>query len=154
MTEAAQELEDAQTWTITEIAAEFDVTLRTIRFYEDLGLISPARRGVQRVFTPRERVRLRLILRGRRLGMSLDEIRTIVDMYDSDPGEVGQLHYLLEQLAARRADLEQRRQDLEESLTELDQVEARVRTDLARLGRGARVRKVSGPGQGTPRVRP
>lgn len=138
MAEAAQEQETSQTWTITELAGEFDVTLRTIRFYEDVGLITPARRGTTRVFASRDRVRLRLILRGRRLGMSLEEIRTIVDMYDSDPGEVGQLHYLLEQLAARRADLEARRHDLDESLSELDHVEARVRADLARLGRAER----------------
>jgi DNA-binding transcriptional MerR regulator len=132
VTEAAQDLE-SQSWSITELATEFDVTLRTIRFYEDLGLITPTRRGTQRVFASRDRVRLRLILRGRRLGMSLDEIRTIIDMYDAEPGEVGQLHYLLDQLAGRRADLEQRRQDIEESLAELDHVEARVRSDLARL---------------------
>jgi DNA-binding transcriptional MerR regulator len=133
MSEAAQELPDRETWSIAELAAEFDVTLRTIRFYEDLGLISPGRRGTQRVFGSRDRIRLKLILRGRRLGMTLDEIRTIIDMYDAEPGEVGQLHYLLEQLAARRADLEERRRDLEESLIELDRVEAKVRADLASL---------------------
>lgn len=133
MSEAAQELPDRESWTIAELAAEFDVTLRTIRFYEDLGLISPARRGTQRVFATRDRIRLKLILRGRRLGMTLDEIRTIVDMYDAEPGEVGQLHYLLDQLDARRADLEERRRDIEDSLVELDRVEARVRADLARL---------------------
>ena len=133
MSEAAQEFPDHQTWSIAELAAEFDVTLRTIRFYEDLGLISPARRGTQRVFGTRDRIRLKLILRGRRLGMTLDEIRTIIDMYDAEPGEVGQLHYLLEQLDARRADLEERRRDIEESLVELDRVEAKVRADLERL---------------------
>lgn len=133
MSEAAQELPDRESWSIAELAAEFDVTLRTIRFYEDLGLISPARRGTQRVFSSRDRIRLKLILRGRRLGMALDEIRTIINMYDAEPGEVGQLHYLLEQLDARRADLEERRRDIEESLVELDRVEAKVRADLARL---------------------
>jgi len=133
MSQAAQELPDHETWSIAELAAEFDVTLRTIRFYEDLGLISPGRRGTQRVFSSRDRIRLKLILRGRRLGMTLDEIRTIIDMYDAEPGEVGQLHYLLEQLAARRADLEERRRDLEDALSELDLVEAKVRADLDRL---------------------
>ncbi|HUR74897.1 MAG TPA: MerR family DNA-binding transcriptional regulator [Sporichthya sp.] len=133
MSEAAQELSERETWSIAELAAEFDVTLRTIRFYEDLGLISPARRGTQRVFGTRDRIRLKLILRGRRLGMALDEIRTIIDMYDAEPGEVGQLHYLLDQLAARRADLEERRRDIEDSLVELDRVEAKVRADLAGL---------------------
>ncbi|MBA3744246.1 MerR family DNA-binding transcriptional regulator [Sporichthya sp.] len=133
MSEAAQEFPDRETWSIAELAAEFAVTLRTIRFYEDLGLISPGRRGTQRVFGSRDRIRLKLILRGRRLGMTLDEIRTIIDMYDAEPGEVGQLHYLLEQLDARRADLEERRRDIEDSLIELDRVEAKVRADLAGL---------------------
>ena len=123
------------TWTISELAAEFGVTLRTIRFYEDSGLIAPRRDGRQRVFGPRERVRLALILRGRRLGFSLEQIRTIVDMYDAEPGEEGQLRYLLEQIAGRRAELEQRRLDLEETLAELDDVERRARADLARFER-------------------
>ena len=122
-----------QTWTISELAAEFDVTLRTIRFYEDCGLLAPGRAGSQRVFGARERVRLELILRGRRIGWSLEEIRRIVDMYDAEPGEVGQLQYLLDQIAVRRAELQERRRDLEETLAELDDVEARARADLARL---------------------
>jgi DNA-binding transcriptional MerR regulator len=122
-------------WTIAELAAEFGVTLRTIRFYEDRGLITPERRGQQRVFGPRERVRLELILRGKRLGFSLDEIAKIVDMYDAEPGEVGQLRYLLEQIARRRLELEQRRRDIEQTLAELDKVEARCRADLVQLSR-------------------
>jgi len=124
-------------WSIAELAEEFGVTLRTIRFYEDRGLITPERRGQQRVFRPRDRVRLALILRGRRLGFSLEEIRTIVDMYDAEPGEGGQLRYLLEQICLRRAELEQRRTDIEQTLAELDEVEARCRDDLARLARPA-----------------
>ena len=122
-----------RTWTISELAEEFGVTLRTIRFYEDCGLLSPGRAGRQRVFGPRERVRLELILRGRRIGWSLEEIRRIVDMYDAEPGEVGQLHYLLDQIAVRRAELTERRRDLEETLGELDRLESRARADLARL---------------------
>jgi DNA-binding transcriptional MerR regulator len=122
-------------WTIAELAAEFGVTLRTIRFYEDRGLITPERRRQQRVFGPRERVRLELILRGKRLGFSLDEIAKIVDMYDAEPGEVGQLRYLLEQIARRRVELEQRRRDIEQTLAELDKVEARCRADLVQLSR-------------------
>jgi DNA-binding transcriptional MerR regulator len=120
-------------WTIAELAEEFGVTHRTIRFYEDRGLLSPERRGQQRVFRARDRVRLGLILRGRRLGFSLDEIATIVDMYDAEPGEQGQLRYLLDQIAVRRTELEQRRRDIEQTLAELDEVEARCREDLARL---------------------
>ena len=121
------------TWTITELSAEFDVTLRTIRHYEDIGLLAPERRGTARVFHPRDRVRLALILRGRRLGFSLDEIATIVNMYDAEPGEAGQLRYLLEQIDVRRADLEQRRRDIDQTLVDLAEVESRCRADLAAL---------------------
>lgn len=119
-----------RTWTIAELAAEFGVTHRTIRFYEDRGLLSPERRGTQRVFRPRDRVRLELVLRGRRLGFDLAEIRAIVDMYDEPPGEIGQLQYLLEQITARRAELELRRRDIEVTLAELDAAERRCRADL------------------------
>lgn len=125
---------ESRTWNITEIAAEYDITLRTIRHYEELGLIAPERRGTTRVFHPRDRVRLALILRGRRLGFSLDEIATIVNMYDAEPGEVGQLSYLLDQIAGRRADLRQRRRDIDDTLAELDEVERRCHEDLRRLG--------------------
>jgi DNA-binding transcriptional MerR regulator len=120
----------ARTWTIGELAAEFDVTHRTIRFYEDQGLVTPQRRGTARVFHPRDRVRLALVLRGRRLGFDLAQIRRIVDMYDQEPGEDGQLRYLLAQIASRRADLEQRRQDIETTMAELEEVERRCRSAL------------------------
>ena len=122
-----------QQWTIAELAEQYGVTLRTIRHYEDVGLLSPERRGTSRVFRQRDRIRLELILRGRRLGFSLEEIARIVNMYDEQPGELGQLDYLLEQIAVRRADLEQRRRDIDETLAELDLVERRCREDLARL---------------------
>ena len=123
-----------QTWTITELAEEFGITLRAIRHYEDVGLISPERRGTSRVFHARDRIRLQLILRGRRLGFSLPEIRTIVNMYDEQPGESGQLHYLLEQITVRRTELELLRRDIDETMVELDRVEARCHEDLAALG--------------------
>jgi DNA-binding transcriptional MerR regulator len=121
--------------TIAEVAAEFGVTHRTVRFYEDQGLISPERRGTTRVFHPRDRVRLSLVLRGKRLGFDLGQIRRIVDMYDQAPGEAGQLRYLLDQIADRRAELEQRRRDIEVTLGELDDVERRCRATLAGLDR-------------------
>jgi DNA-binding transcriptional MerR regulator len=124
---------ETQTWSIAELAAEYDVTLRTIRFYEDRGLLTPERRGTARVYHPRDRVRLGLILRGKRLGFSLDEIATIVDMYDREPGEEGQLVYLLNQIGTRRAELEQRRRDIDETLRELAEVERRCQTDLHAL---------------------
>jgi DNA-binding transcriptional MerR regulator len=123
-----------QTWTITELADEHDVTLRTLRHYEDVGLLSPERRGTTRVFHQRDRIRLRLILRGKRLGFTLPEIATIVDMYDDKPGEAGQLRYLLEQIEVRREELAQRRRDIDDTLAELAEVEARCRDDLAALG--------------------
>jgi DNA-binding transcriptional MerR regulator len=124
---------DARTWSIAELAAAYGVTLRTIRFYEDKGLLTPERRGTARVYHPRDKVRLGLILRGKRLGFSLDEISTIVDMYDAEPGEEGQLVYLLDQIGSRRAELEQRRRDIDETLRELAEVERRCRADLKAL---------------------
>ena len=130
-----------RTWSITDLAEDFGVTLRTIRFYEDRGLLSPERRGTTRVFHPRDRIRLALILRGKRLGFSLGEIAKIVDMYDAEPGEAGQLRYLLDQIDVRRTELEQRRKDIDETLAELAEVERRCHEDLGRLQDGRR-----GPG--------
>jgi DNA-binding transcriptional MerR regulator len=126
-------MDDGPTWSITSLAEEFGVTLRTLRHYEDVGLITPERRGTTRVFHARDRIRLRLILRGKRLGFSLPEIRTIVNMYDEQPGEAGQLQYLLDQIEVRRAELAQLRRDIDETLEELTHVEVRCREDLAAL---------------------
>jgi DNA-binding transcriptional MerR regulator len=123
-------------WTIGELAEQFGTTLRTIRFYEDSGLLSPERRGQARVFRARDRVRLQLILRGKRLGFSLAEIAQILAMYDETPGERGQLEFLIADIGRRRAALEHKRHDLEEALTELDDLEARCRQDLAGLSGG------------------
>ena len=129
---------EQRTWGIAEIAEELGVTHRTLRWYEQQGLVRPERRGTQRVFHPRDRVRLELVLRGRRRGVALHEIRTIIDMYDESPGEEGQLRYLLDQIAARRSELEQRRADLDRTLAELDDVEARCRRDLDALAAAPR----------------
>ncbi|MBI3710917.1 MAG: MerR family DNA-binding transcriptional regulator [Proteobacteria bacterium] len=130
-------------FTIAELAREFDVTTRTIRFYEAEGLIAPGRRGQTRLFTPRDRVRLKLILRGRRLGFSIGEIREIVDLYDAAPGEAGQLRLFLGKIAERRAALERQRTDIAETLDELAAVEARCRAQLAALPPGAGRRRES-----------
>jgi len=122
-----------RTWTIAQVAEELGITHRTIRYYEDLGLIAPERRGTTRVFHPRDRIRLQLVLRGKRLGFPLEEIRTIVDMYDEQPGEAGQLRYLLGQIDERRAELEQRRRDVEAALAELEELDRRCRDDLQAL---------------------
>ncbi len=118
---------------ITELTREFDVTTRTIRFYEDEGMISPKRDGRHRLFSPSDRVRLKLILRGKRLGLSLAEIREIIGMYDAEPGETGQLALLIDKIAERREELFQKRRDIETTLEELDAVEAKCRSRLAEL---------------------
>lgn len=125
--------EKEPTWSITELAREYNVTLRTLRHYEDLDLLSPERLGTTRVYRQRDRVRLELILRGKRLGFSLDEIGVIVNMYDDAAGEAGQLRYLLQQCQVRRDELAQIRHDIEATLLDLDEVERRCREDLARL---------------------
>ena len=104
-----------------------------MRHYEDLGLISPERRGTTRVYHRRDRTRLGLILRGKRLGFPLEEIRTIIDLYDAPRGRRGQLEYVLGQIDERRADLEQRRRDIDAALAELGEFERRCRSDLDRL---------------------
>ena len=98
---------------IRELAKEFDVTTRTIRFYEDQGLLMPERRGQHRIFVPRDRVRLKLILRGKRLGFKLYEIRDLIDMYDAEQGEEGQLQFFLTKISERRDDLLQKKKDIE-----------------------------------------
>ena len=123
------------TFTIGELADEFGTTLRTIRFYEDKGLLAPERRGKTRLFGERDRVRLQLIQRGKRLGFTLDEIAHVINMYDETPGERGQLVFLLDDIAQRRTALLQKRADLDEALSELDDLEARCREDLRRLER-------------------
>lgn len=110
-------------YTISDLAAEFDVTTRTIRFYEAEGLISPTREGQRRVFSARDRTRLKLILRGKRIGFTLAEIREIIDMYDAAPGEAGQLRHLIDRIANQRAELEARRAVIEGTLRDLDEVE-------------------------------
>ena len=122
-----------RTWTIAQIAAEFGVTHRTVRHYEDLGMLTPERRGTQRIYHRRDRTRLNLILRGKRLGFPLEEIRTIIDLYDVPRGKASQLEYILGQVDERRVDLEQRRRDIEDALKELDAFEQSCRSDLSRL---------------------
>jgi len=121
-------------YTITDLTQEFDVTTRTLRFYEQQGLIDPVRRGRTRLYRPADRTRLKLILRGKRLGFSLSEIREIVGMYDEPPGERGQLITLVERIADKRADLEAKRRDIDQTLQELDEVEKGCRERLDVLG--------------------
>ncbi len=122
-------------FSIGQLSREFDVTARAIRFYEGEGLLSPKRRGQTRLFDQRDRTRLKLILRGKRLGFSLAEIREIVDMYDAPPGEVRQLKLLIDKIDARRKRLLQQRDDIAVALRELDSVSARCADRLAELRR-------------------
>ena len=126
--------DDIQEFSIGDLAREFAVTTRTIRFYEDEGLLAPQRRGQTRIYGPRERVRLRLILRGKRLGFSIAEIREILDMYESEPGEAGQLRHLVGKIAERREQLERQRADIERMLADMAEIEARCKRTLAALG--------------------
>lgn len=108
------------TFSISELAREFDVTTRTIRFYEDQGLLSPRREGTTRIFSGRDRVRLKLALRGKRLGFSLAEIRELFELYDVSRDEHKQLEEFLVKLERRRARLVQQQQDIEAMLSEID----------------------------------
>ena len=118
-------------FTITELAAEFDITPRAIRFYEDMGLLEPGRAGRNRVYTHRDRTRLKLTLRGKRLGLSLQEIKQLVDMYDSGSDTAPQLKAFLEVLRQHRRQLEQQLDDIEVTLAEISQHEERC---IALLG--------------------
>jgi DNA-binding transcriptional MerR regulator len=122
------------TYTIAELAREFDITARAIRFYEDQGLLSPKREGVggrNRVYTPRDRTRLKLTLRGKRLGLTLSEIKSIVDMYESPRDTVAQINRFLGVLAHQRETLEQQRADIEMALEEIAAHEEECRRLLA-----------------------
>jgi len=119
-------------YSIGELAREFDVTPRAIRFYEDQGLISPRRDGQRRIYTPRDRTRLKLTLRGKRLGLTLSEIRELIDMYEPGRDERPQLERFLAVLEAHRASLLQQRADIEAQLSEIQTFEKRVRKQLKR----------------------
>ncbi len=117
----------SETWTITELAREFDVTPRAIRYWEDQGLVAPARAGQARVYDKRDRTRLKLALRGKRLGLSLAEIKELIGMYDPAGSEAAQLQSFLEALARRRDALEQQRDDIAAVLADIDRFETQCR---------------------------
>jgi len=131
-----------ETYSISDLAREFDVTPRAIRFYEDQGLIAPQRSGSRRIYAKRDYVRLKLILRGKRLGLSLSEVAAMFDLYDSARDEKPQLAQFLAALAERRAQLERQRADIDEMLGEIEAFELQSRKILASAGiKGARTRK-------------
>lgn len=123
----------ATQFTITDLAREFDITPRAIRFYEDQGILAPTRAGasgLKRVYSPRDRTRLKLTLRGKRLGLTLTQIRELIDMYESPKDAVAQARKFLAILEQHRATLEQQREDIEVTLAEIGQHEAECRRIL------------------------
>lgn len=123
-----------RTYSISELAEEFDVTTRTLRFYEDKGLLKPQRRGTTRIYRERDRVRLRLALRGKRLGFSLDECREIIEMYDPIRGDrLSQLKRLQEKITEHRAILLAKREDLNATLKNMAEIEALCARNMAAL---------------------
>ena len=122
-----------QTFSIAELAREFEVTPRTIRYYEAEGMLAPDRMGQRRIYSPRDRVTLALILRGKRLGFSLAEAKEIIELYDAPQGETGQLRMLIDKLASKRDELEAKRRDAETALASMDEYAARCRERLNEL---------------------
>ncbi len=124
------------TYTIGELAREFNITPRSIRFYEEQSLMSPARTGQNRIYGNKDRVRLKLILRGKRLGFSLAEVKKLFELYDSNPDSAVQLQTMLQLTEQKRAVLNQQLEDITTLMSELDEVETRCREELSELKRG------------------
>ncbi len=122
-----------KTYTIGQLAEEFNVTSRALRLYEEEGLLNPLREGTRRIYRERDRVRLRLILRGKRLGWSLSEIRESFDLYDSSHGEEAQLELMLEKLAERREMLNAQRLDIDNALADLERINANAEAALREI---------------------
>jgi DNA-binding transcriptional MerR regulator len=134
-----------QTYTISELAREFDVTPRTIRFYEDQGLLAPAREGQSRVYSKRDYVRLKLTLRGKRLGFSLSEVGEMIDMYDRAKDEKKQLVAFVALLAERRTQLLDQRAEIDEMLAEINAFELQSRKILGKPAAPRTAKKPSRP---------
>lgn len=110
-------------YSISDLANEFDITTRTIRFYEEKGLLTPTRKGQTRIFSPADHVKLKLILRGKRLGISLEDSRAIIEMYDPESGNTEQLQRLIDMIRQKREQLSQQLQDIEAMLLDLSDAE-------------------------------
>ena len=124
-----------KSYTIRDLASEFDITTRTIRFYEEKGYLNPRRNGTRRIYSPAERTSLRLILRGKRLGLSLEETAEMIRMYGSPGGNRKQLERFLVHLAEKRVELERKRTDLEKMLDDLQSVEDKAQVALSQYGK-------------------
>ncbi|NYZ14305.1 MerR family DNA-binding transcriptional regulator [Azospirillum sp. RWY-5-1] len=123
-----------RTYAIGELADEFGLTLRSIRHYEDEGLLSPGREGTVRVYDRRDRARLALICRGKRLGFSLTEIKEFLSLYDTDGAQVGQMRYLRRMARERIAALRRQLADVQQTLTELTDIDDQITRHLRRQG--------------------
>lgn len=134
----SDKIKSTRTYSIGQLAEEFGVTSRALRLYEEEGLLDPRREGTRRIYNERDRVRLRLILRGKRLGWSLSEIRESFDLYDSSLGEEAQLEWMLGKLAERREILEAQRRDVEHALEELEEITRNARDALDGIRSGGR----------------
>lgn len=121
----------AASYSISDLAREFGITTRTIRFYEEKGLIHPRREGQKRLYSPADRVRIRLILRGKRIGMTLDESAEVIDMYDPDHNNEEQLRTLLASVTERREKLLQQKKDIDDMLAGLDEVQSLCESALS-----------------------
>jgi DNA-binding transcriptional MerR regulator len=135
---AAPGMQPEQLYTIGELAEDLGVTTRAIRFYEAKGLISPARRGVARSYSRRDRARLLLILRGKNLGFSLEEIAQYLMLYDADPAQIAQTQMLLGRIETAIEDLQAKRADLDRTLRELRDIRAQCVEHLTSRGAGGR----------------
>ncbi len=124
------------TYTIGELANEFGVTSRALRLYEESQLLAPKREGTRRIYSERDRVRLRLILRGKRLGWSLADVKEVFDLYDSSHGEEAQLVLMLGKLAERHKSLKTQQKDIENSLEDLENVTTNAEQALAEIRAG------------------
>lgn len=122
-----------KTFSISELAKEFDITTRSIRFYEDQGLLKPRRKGQTRIYNPQDKVRLKLIMRGKRLGFSLAETRRLFELYDADKSSLSQLHTMLDLIDEKKQILQQQMEDITVVLMELSSVETRCRKELEEL---------------------
>ena len=120
-----------KTYSISDLANEFDITTRTIRFYEEKGYLNPKREGTRRIYSPTNRTSLRLILRGKRLGLSLDETADMIQMYGSPRNNRKQLEIFITRIGEKRAELERKQRDLKVLLDDLQNVEDQCHLALA-----------------------
>jgi len=132
----SESVREPRTWAIGELASEFEVTSRALRLYEEEGLLKPQRIGMRRIYNEGNRVRLRLILRGKRLGWSLSEIKELFDLYDSSHGEEAQLELMLAKLEQRREILVAQKCDIENALEDLERIVGNARNALDEIRTG------------------